>query len=89
MIRAYFFLLFGTYFWSAVSGIILYVIGFFKVEGVLKNITSTFLVTLFFVFLVGNSFLKRKLSEYSPLFLIIFPFPISLIIFLIGVSLSF
>ncbi len=83
MIRSYLFLFAGTYLWSAASGSILYAMGAFFIEDFFRCLTSTFLTTLFFVMLVGRRFLHRRLSEYTPLFLFLFPLPVAFVLFVL------
>jgi hypothetical protein len=86
MMRSFLLLFLGAFFWSAVTGAILYVIGFFNVEGIFRCIMSTLLINGFFILLVGRRFLRRKLSEYSPLFLLMFPLPIALVLFIVALT---
>lgn len=86
MIRSSLLLFIGAFFWSAVTGAMLYVIGFFNIEGIFRCIMSTLLINGFFLLLIGRRFLRRKISEYSPLFLFMFPLPVAFLLFVIALT---
>jgi hypothetical protein len=86
VIRSSLLLLAGTFFWSTAAGSILYVVGFFNTERFLGCVMSTFLITIFFLMLVGRRFLRRKLSEYSPWFLFMFPLPVAFVLFIVALT---